>query len=74
MHNTCIVPFFDVVPPPGPPARQARRAKTRCCGLRRVENWDSPLRRGSFFDCRASARTVQEASDGEADWEQSTAY
>lgn len=33
---------FDVVPPPGSPARQARRAKARCCGLRRGGVWDSP--------------------------------
>lgn len=27
-----------------------------------------------LFRCSSSARTVQEASDSEADWEQSTAY
>ena len=36
MHVLCIVPFFEVVPPPGPPARQALKAKARCCGIRRV--------------------------------------
>jgi len=33
-----------VVPPPGPPARRARRAKARCCGLRRICNLMCVLR------------------------------
>ena len=56
------VSYWDVVPPPGPPTRRARSAKVRCCGLRRVGRWGV-----------SSAKTVQEASDSEADWEQYTA-
>ena len=35
---------FDVVPPPRPPERRARRVKARCCGLRHVCNLMCVLR------------------------------
>ena len=32
-----------------------------------------PHKRDRLFDCRSSTKTAQEASDSEADWQQSTA-
>lgn len=40
--QSTVCRYWDVVPPPRPPTRQAQRAKARGCGLRRVGVGECP--------------------------------